>query len=200
MKTKIVYCHFSFRRPKDKDYGIFACALYSDTEGKNLIARKVIVDELWKNHQHITAIQAYGNALNCIWEWQSKLLIYNVTNVLLVTDNSNLVKWIENPKKNKDFRIYMQKAYKPFHSGDKELALGVGLCEPRRLEKSHKYCKDEFVENWSSFENARNQNKAKTKLNITLEGLTSIDEILNEDKPEGLDSFSIMSVSNESEV
>ena len=144
----------------------------------------------WKNHQHVTAIQAYANALNCIWEWQSKLLEYNVTNVLLVTDNSNLVKWIENPKKNRDFRQYMSKAYKPFHSGDKELALGVGLCEPRNLEKSHKYCKEEFVENWSSYENAKSRNKSKTKLSI--EGLVTVDDILDEDKPIGLDSFNVV--------
>ena len=183
---KIVYCHFSFRRPKDKGYGIFACALYADSNGKRLVARSVVAQNLWVDHQHITAIQAYANALSKVCDWQDKLIDKGVTNVLLVTDNSNLAGWIANPKKNKDFREYMARAYKPFHSGNKELRIGVGMCEPRKLEKSYKFCKEELVENWSEFNNSKVSDN-KTRLEVS--GLMSIADLLNKDAPDGLDNF-----------
>ena len=183
---KIVYCHFSFRRPKDKNYGIFACALYADSAGKRLVTRSVVAQNLWCDHQHITAIQAYANALNKVYEWQDKLIEKEVTNVLFVTDNTNLAGWIANPKKNRDFRGYMERAYKPFHSGNKELRIGVGMCEPRKLEKSYKICKEELVENWSEFNNDK---KKENKTRIEVSGLKSIADLLKEDTPDGVDSF-----------
>lgn len=147
-KLKVVYCHFSFRRPRGKDYGIFACALYSDEEGKKLIARKTRAFELWKDHQHITAIQSYWHALDCLFEWQQKLLSYGVTNILLVTQNSTLEGWIVRDRINKDYVKWMDKANKYFSvSQKKELKIPVGICKARDYEKSRKYCREDLIEN-----------------------------------------------------
>ncbi len=143
---KVVYCHFSFRRPRGRGTGIFSAALYTDIEGKCLVDVKVREKQLWENHQHITAIQAYENALRCIWEWQPVLIEHGVTNVLLVTDNSVLAGWIEDTRKNREYYNYMNKANSQYRVGAiRELVIGVGLCEPRKAEKSYKYCKDELV-------------------------------------------------------
>lgn len=183
---KVAYCHFSFRRPKGKNYGIFACALYADTAGKIFVAKKVKAYELWKDHQHVTAIQAYWNALDCLWEWQSKLLEKNVTHVIMVTDNSNLAGWIEDNKKNKKFTPWMDKVYSYFGSGKKELRTTQVMAKPRDSEKSHKFCKEEFIENKIPSSNGSyGQTASLHKLVLT--GLTPISELINEDKPEGLD-------------
>lgn len=146
--VKEVYCHFSFRRPRGKDYGIFACAIYSDYEGKKLVARRTRAYELWKDHQHVTAIQSYWHALQCIYEWQSKLLEYKVTNVLLVTQNSTLEKWIIGERINKQYVKWMEKANKYYAvSQKKEINIPVGICEARDYEKSRKFCREELIEN-----------------------------------------------------
>lgn len=72
--NKVVYCHFSFRRPRGEGYGIFSCALYNDYDGTEPVIKRVCMEELWKDHQHITAIQAYRFALDSIYKWQAHLL------------------------------------------------------------------------------------------------------------------------------
>jgi len=186
MKNKTVYCHFSFRRPKDKEYGIFAVALYKDYVGKQFVTKSVTVQKLWQNHQHVTAIQAYANALNVLYKWQASLLQYNVTNVMLVTDNSNLALWIQKPKKSVKFREWMDKAYEPFQSGNKQFRLGIGLCAVREYEKSYKFCNEQNVENFSEY---MNKNKPTHKTVIESEGFISLEDILNEDKPEISEGF-----------
>ena len=141
-----VYCHFSFKRPKGKDYGLFAVAMYRDFDGKKLITDKTRRIKLWEDHQFITAVQAYENALHSIYEWQGLMSEANINQIMLVTDNSTLAGWIENPKKNKAYYGYMEKAVKMYRAGaPKEIVLGIGLCEPREYEKSYKYCKEERV-------------------------------------------------------
>ena len=147
-KSNTIYCHFSFKRPKGNNYGLFAVSFYSDFEGKKLIRHKTRKFDLWMNHQFVTAIQSYEHALLSIYELQGQLKAAGINHVMLVTDNSTLAGWIENPKKNKKYSGYMEKAVKPFRAGSyKEIVIGVGLCEPRDSEKSYKYCKEEFVEN-----------------------------------------------------
>ena len=145
---RTVYCHFSFKRPKGKDYGLFAVAFYLDFEGKNLTAQATRKFPLWENHQFITAIQAYEHALCSIHQWQGIMRSKGITNVMLVTDNSTLAGWIENPKKNKAYTEYMNKAVAPYRAGaPKEIMLSIGLCEVRDYEKSYKYCKEDKVIN-----------------------------------------------------
>lgn len=186
---KEVYCHFSFRRPRGKDYGIFAAALYSDSEGKELVARKTRAFRLWKNHQHVTAIQSYEHAMQCIWEWQGKLLEYDVTNVLLVTDNSILANWIVDHKANRAYEHYMNKAVEQYRVGStREIVLPVGICQPRKSEKSHKFCKEELVTNMHSLTNR--EDAPGTKLRFTENTqMRSIFDILKEDEPEGIDEM-----------
>lgn len=145
---KTVYCHFSFKRPKGKNYGLFAVAFYLDAEGKILTAQATRRFPLWKNHQFVTAIQSYEHALYSIYIWQGIMRSKGITNVMLVTDNSILAGWIENPKKNKAYTAYMNRAVEQYRAGaPKEIMLSIGLCEVRKYEKSYKYCKEEKVIN-----------------------------------------------------
>ena len=142
-----VYCHFSFKRPKGKDYGLFAVAFYF-ANSKKPTAQATRKFPLWKDHQSITAIQAYEHALYCIYTWQGIMKAKGITNVMLVTDNSTLAGWIENPKKNKHYTEYMNRAVEKYRSGaPKEITLGIGLCEVRDYEKSYKYCREDKVIN-----------------------------------------------------
>ena len=142
-----LYCHFSFRRPKGKDYGLFAVALYTDYDGKNLLARETRRIKLWQNHQFISAAQSYENVLNYIYRHQVQLKKKQIKNILLVTDNSILAGWIMNPKKNKEYTAWMDKAIEKYRIGaEKEIiSIAVGLCKTRDYEKSYKYCKEEYV-------------------------------------------------------
>lgn len=145
---KTVYCHFSFKRPKGKDYGLFATAFYFDVEGKQLTAQATRRLPLWKNHQFVTAIQAYEHALYCIYSWQGVMRANGIDKVMLVTDNSTLAGWIENPKKNKAYVEYMNRAVEHYRAGaNKEITLGIGLCEVRDYEKSYKFCREDKVIN-----------------------------------------------------
>lgn len=155
-----IYCHFSFRRPKEKnadgkfeynDYGIFAVAFYWDSDGTKLITKQVRKLPLWENHQFITAIQSYSNALRVISELQGYMLKNGIKQVNLVTDNSTLVGWIINPKKNKAYTKYMQRAVEDFRFGGKhELGISVSVLEARKSEKSYKYCCKKYVEEMGS--------------------------------------------------
>ena len=171
-KSRTIYCHFSFKRPKDKGYGLFAVAFYKDFEGKKKIIHETVKLDLWKDHQFVTAIQAYANALEEIHKFQGVMMRVSIGDVMLVTDNSILAGWILNPKKNKDYTEYMRRAVEPYRVGShKEIVVGVGLCEPRDYEKSYKYCKEEFVSNEEEYrlahlevENAENEKKNRFKL------------------------------------
>lgn len=185
-RRKVIYCHFSFRR-KGSEVGIFAVALYTDKEGKNLVDKKVKEHILWENHQHVTAIQAYENALRCLWEWQPVLLDHGVTNVILVTDNSNLAGWIENPKKNKTYYKYMARANSQYRVGaSRELRIAVGLAEPRKAEKSYKYCKEENV---TERDRVKAGNVGDHKISLSASEYSTVLDILDADKPkiEGLE-------------
>ena len=141
-----IFCHFSFKRPKEKCYGLFSVALYSDNNGKRLITQKTRKYDLWNNHQFVTAIQAYEHALLTIYELQGQMCEAGIRQVMLVTDNSTLAGWIETPNKNKAYAPYMQRAVRPYRvGGPKEIVIGIGLCEPRDAEKSYKYCTEDRV-------------------------------------------------------
>ncbi len=186
-KFRAVYCHFSFRRPKGKGYGIFATALYADKEGKILVAAKTRAYSLWQDQQHVTAIQSYEHALYCIWEWQAELHKRNITNVLLVTNNSTLAGWIENPRKNKAYTKYMNWANDKYKvGGKKEIYLTVGLCEPLDYEKSYKFCTEDKVVNKIPT-NGKVDRPIKNKIDIG--DYQSIQDVLNEDIPEGVEDM-----------
>lgn len=146
--SKEVYCHFSFKRPKGKNYGLFAVAFYLDFEGKVLTAQATRRFPLWKDHQFVTAIQAYEHALYSIYVWQGIMRSKGISHVWLLTDNSTLAGWIENPKKNKEYTEYMNRAVEQYRVGaPKEITLSIGLCEVRDYEKSYKFCREDKVIN-----------------------------------------------------
>lgn len=143
-----IYCHFSFKRPnKGADgYGLFAVAFYRDYDGDSLICHTTKKAKLWKNHQFVTAVQAYENALRVISELQGAMKKNGISQVMLVTDNSTLAGWIENPRKNKQYIDYMNYAVANYRAGaPKEIVLGIGLCEVREYEKSYKYCSERYI-------------------------------------------------------
>ena len=181
--VKTIYCHFSFKRPTNKPYGLFSVAFYTDFEGKKLITYVVRKIDLWENQQFITAIQSYENALQIIYEFQGQMRNNGINQVMLVTDNSTLAGWISNPKKNKQYAPYMDRAVKAFRTGSyKEIVIGIGLCEPRNAEKSYKYCKEEYVT--GEYIPTKTNDTAKAsgyKINIG-DTYRSISDILQEDK------------------
>lgn len=187
-KRKFCYCHFSFRRPRGKPYGIFAAAIYTDFEGKNLVAEKTRALELWENQQNVTAIQSYANALETIWEWQPELLKHGVTNIFLVTDNSTLAGWIVNPRKNRGYTDDMMRATELYKVGaPKEIIIQLGLCEPRKSEKSHKYCREELICNTRP---TGESNKATShRLDLGDMELTTALDIAAESLPEGIEDL-----------
>lgn len=177
-RGKVVYCHFSFKRPKGKSFGIFAVAVYRDFAGKKLIVAKTRKYKLWDDHQFITAIQAYKHALLSIYEWQGMMFEAGIRQVMLVTDNSTLAGWIENPKKNKNYEPYMNRAVKMFKVGSpKEIVIGIGLCEPRDAEKSYKYCKEERVEK----DYVPEEDKKDGMYKLKVDGYKSALDIINDD-------------------
>lgn len=182
-KNRIIYCHFSFRRPKGQPYGIFAVAFYDDFEGKKKIVAKTRKYDLWQNQQFITAIQSYEHALATIYEYQGMMAEAGISQIMLVTDNSTLAGWILNPKKNKEYTSYMERAVKPYRVGSyKEIVLGIGLCEPREAEKSYKYCKEELVVN--DYKPAAVEDKPIDGMThkINISGYQSVMQILADDK------------------
>lgn len=180
-KGKTVYCHFSFKRPKGECYGLFSVAFYSDFEGKKLILHKTRKYDLWQNHQFVTAIQSYEHALQTIYELQGQMKSASVNQVMLVTDNSTLAGWIENPKKNKNYSAFMDQAVRPYRAGSfKEIVIGVGLCEPRQSEKSYKYCKEENVCN--NYIPASMKKESSDGYKLSIEDYKSALDILAEDK------------------
>lgn len=177
-----VYCHFSFKRPKGQNYGLFAVAFYYDFEGKRLAAQATRKFPLWKNHQFVTAIQSYEHALYSIYTWQGIMKSRGITDVMLVTDNSTLAGWIENPRKNKAYTDYMNKAVEKYRAGAPcEITLGIGLCDVRDYEKSYKFCKEEKVINNDSSKaiqsNANGANAINLEsLNIKYKTITEINQ------------------------
>lgn len=181
-KDRTVYCHFSFKRPnKGADgYGLFAVAFYNDFEGKHVIyhiTRKMI---LWENHQFITAIQSYENALRVISDVQGAMIANRITHVMLVTDNSTLAGWIENPKKNKDYTSYMQKAVEKYRAGaPREITLGLGLCDVREYEKSYKYCTEKYLDKSESETPVKVVKTSKNAINISGIKYQTVDELVD---------------------
>lgn len=179
-----IYCHFSFRRPKNKPYGIFAVAFYRDFDGKKLITSVTRKYDLWEDHQFITAIQSYEHALQTISEMQGMMQEAGIKHVMLVTDNSILAGWIMNHKKNSQYTKYMDRAVQQYRAGaPREITLGIGLCEVRKAEKSYKYCQEARVSN--DYRPAKTSN-GQSAYKLDIGEYKSIDQILKEDpaKPE----------------
>ena len=146
IKNRTVYCNFSFRRPKGKDYGLFAVAFYNKQSDRKPTAKITKRIKLWQGSQYLTAVQSYGFALEMIYEWQGIMKSKGISNVVLVTDNSVIAGWIENHNKNKNYTKYMDSVVSDYRvGGSKEIILNVGIADVCKYEKSYKYCKEEFV-------------------------------------------------------
>lgn len=175
-EPKTVYCHFGSLSPKNEKYGLFSCIISSDKYGYNIVARKVMAIALWEQQQYVTYCQSFWYALRCIWEWQGKMINCNIQNILLVTNKSVLVKWIENPLKSR-YKKYMHRAYNDFKVGGKtEILISIGLMKPM-AERATKYCKMEFVDNPEEIKRLRGSIGKNTihKLNIEMSDTKSID-------------------------
>ena len=144
-----VYLHFSFRKPKDAKYAVFAVACFLDPEFKKLITRYVTSDILWNpDSQHINSIQSYYKALEYIYNNQGDMLRNGISTVILVSGNSSLVNWILGRGRNTYYNSYVESISEPFRFGaPKEIVVGVGLLEAIDTEKSKKYCKPEYADN-----------------------------------------------------
>jgi len=179
-----IYCHFSFKRPNNgaDGVGLFAVAFYKDYEGKKNICHTTCKLPLWQNHQFVTAIQSYENALRVISELQGAMKANNINQVMLVTDNSTLAGWIEDPTKNKAYTEYMNRALANYRSGaPKEILLGIGLCDTRDYEKSYKYCTERYVNDTAPKENkVNNDGKRVIDISKITTGYKTVTDIMNE--------------------
>lgn len=179
-----VYCHFSFRRPKGEDYGIFAVAMYLDYDGKKYIGHTVKAEKLWDNHQYITGAQSLRYALQAIFEVQNQLINRGIKNVYLVTDNSTLARWIIDSKKNTMAKVYMPLVWEDYRAHEKkEIVINVGLAKVRKSEKSYKYCKIENVENGLPHKEQVNEGPKVYKLDVGGKEYKSILDIIEDEKP-----------------
>ena len=183
MLIKPIYCHFSFRRPKGKDYGIFACACYGDKAGNKLVAKNTEMHKLWLDHQHVTAVQSYWFALKCLYDWQDKMIEAEVTNILLVCNNSNLVNAIANPKKSGFVADYLEDVYKHYVNGDKTFELPIGICEAVNRDGSIRFCREDLVTNSSDYNVKVTLDNANgvARLEIDDGAFISIDDVLEQD-------------------
>lgn len=187
-EERAVYCHFSFRKPANTPYCIFAVAIYMDEAGKKLIAEKTVAIKPWVDQQHVKAIQAYANALEYIFEKQGKMMKQGINNIIMVTDNTTLHGWIQNPAKHKMYKQYMEKAIKPYRvGGSKEILMTVGLYRVLEREKSHKFCREDLICNkrptWDSDSEKQEDKNVVTRLSIDSTKAMSIDDIMKADMP-----------------
>ena len=182
---RTIFCHFSFKRPKGENYGLFSVAFYNDVQGKSCITHITRKYKLWENQQFVTAVQSYEHALQTIYENQGLLKSARINQVMLVTDNSTLAGWILYPKKNKQYAGWMEKAVKAYRPGaGREIVVGIGLCEPRKAEKSYKYCKEELVTNNDEYKSSLQVKSENSEHRIVIDNSSykSILDIVNEDK------------------
>lgn len=176
-----VYCHFSFKRPKDRPgIAYFAVVFFEEAKAKNKIARRTVERELWLDQQFVTAIQSYEYALEFIHEWQGVMLSKGIKVVRLVTDNSVLAGWIKDPKKNKEYTEYMNRAVRNYRKGGaKELAIDIELCKVANINRAYYYCTERHVENGYRISD-KGDNKVKASDGVSVFDI--IDSDINEPK------------------
>lgn len=179
-----IYCHFSFKRPnKGADgVGLFAVAFYRDSEGRKLICNVTKKLPLWENHQFITAIQSYENALRIISDMQGAMMNNGIKTVILITDNSTLAGWILDPKKNKAYTSYMNRAVEKYRAGaPRQIMVDIELGEVRQYEKSYKYCSEKYIsENIiESSTTVSDEGKRKVDIENVRGGYKTISQMLN---------------------
>ena len=179
ISVKPLYCHFSFKRPKSENYGIFACACYTDKEYKNLVARNTEVYKLWLDNQCVTAMQSYWFALKCIYEWQEKINKAGFTNILLVCNNKFLVNTIADSKKSSFVGAYLEDVYRDYVNGNKYFNIPIGICNAVKYDRARKFCSKEFVTNFDKYH--IDNNDTVTKLSFEDSNLLSVDELLDSD-------------------
>lgn len=189
---KTIFLHFSSRRPNGKQFGMFSVACYADYNAKKLLTKEVTAMELWDDSQHISSIQSYYNALDYIYRHQAEMQAVGIGNVMLVTNNSTLVKWILNEGRNKYYMNWVDFATKQFRFGqNKEIILGVGILNARETEKSKQYCILKNVRNLDEVtqEIETKGKKKKYKINVPVEDASkfkTIFDIMAENDPEVL--------------
>ena len=143
-----VYLHFAFRRAKSSDKALFSVAIFKEAEGRVLVAAKTVENKIWDDNPYILAIQSYDTALFWLYRWQNKLLSRGVKNVVLVTNNSILKKWIVNPNRGPRFqRVFRNINSKYCVGGPKELKVGVCVSKEEIDCKAYKFCNRKYLEN-----------------------------------------------------
>lgn len=193
IKIKPLYCHFSFRQPKNEKYCIFSCACYTDKEYKNLVARQTEVYDIWLDNQHVIAMQSYWFALKCLYEWQDKILKAKFTNVLLVCNNRFLVETIVGSKKYSFVGAYLEDVYRDYVNGNKYFKIPIGICNAVKYDRAKKFCTKEFVTNFDKYD--LDSKDTFTKLSFGDVSLSSVDSLIEEDFNSEIDLDSVVELS-----
>lgn len=171
---KKIYCHFSFRKPKNADFAYFSIVYVTNGRG---ILRETVKLPIWGEGQYVLAIQSYSVALANIYKCQRALKNAGFTNIMLVTGNSVLANWITGYKVNKYYDGLIERASRDYRCGAcKEIELCVGVCVVSGYEKAYQYCCEKYVCNNDEYEEIIRVKKAYTK--IESDGI-SVEELAN---------------------
>ena len=177
----MIYCKFTSRVPKGADYGYFATVVYKDKECTQELMHSVKQMKLMKNAQFINSVQSYGFALECIRAWQGKIKAMGESNIILMTYNSTLAKWINEPHKAGEYEKYLESINSLYRAGGKrEIKLAVGLAYDEKNSAS-KYCTAAKVNSITKKNEVLEENKETPKFKSAL-------DIINEEKVDGLNS------------
>jgi len=151
--NEVAYLHFSFRKPANTDYIIMACVLTGDLECKRIVTKEVVTEKAGNINQHDLAIKSYINALRFLYKHQKVLKDNNVGNILLVTKNSSLYKWITETSNNKAQEKAVSSLSRHYKYGNKKgIYLGVGIMKPQLKDYAKKYCVEKLSCNHDQLE------------------------------------------------
>lgn len=177
----MLYCKFTSRIPKGEKYGYFVTVLYKDVACTQEIAHSICKLQLMENVQYVNSIQSYGAALESIRNWQGKIRAMGEYNVILMTYNSTLAKWIEEPKKAGKYEKYLESINSLYRVGGvREIKLAIGLAYDSKNTAS-KYCSAIKIDKIKA---AKEEEYKENKQRAFKSAL----DIINEGKIEGLDS------------
>lgn len=174
-----IYCHFTHKVAPNDTQGIFSTALYvnHDTGKQNVLGYTTARKSLQGTDSKSIVLQSYGYALHSIYQWQQQLLARGITNVILVTDNPTLHKWLSNLDKCKH-KDLVYKARKDYDLGGIfSLYVDVTLGDIIKKSGAKRYCRKEFV---SSKRSLYSNADAKSIGDILNESPIDLDDILKE--------------------
>ena len=144
---KRLYVKFNFKAKKDSNKGIFVVAFYRERDDKKPFYKTVEELKLWENRQFVNACQSYWYLNEAIYRNQGILIEAGYTELVILTANSTLYKWINDiSDTNEKYFHYMMKASRDFMDfGDKEIVINRRLGDLMSVDNSYYFCRPCFL-------------------------------------------------------